>query len=301
MPYIGGGGGFRTSFKNDYFDWYWTWLAGGRVLFDHILGGYVEYQRIPGQDHRSFSIGVTLAIENSSPSYTPAPAPKPDHNYPKLTEEEFKELNIAYSATIDDIAGKNIIRIEKYSTDYVYSRSELINKFDSPINQKVTNAINAKLETYTDKSLQGVLSQVTITSDVYMKARYIHDWITDNVRYDYNRMTIIENHNNELNKYGSATTSVPHYTVKQTVDNRWGVCMDYALVYFYVAKAAGLDVYYISDGTLTHAYNIIKLEGNYYIIDTTWDAGWLNSRGQFEYHYSKSWFLRRIKDGWVGR
>ncbi|GHV49937.1 hypothetical protein AGMMS49579_02710 [Spirochaetia bacterium] len=151
--------------------------------------------------------------------------------------------------------------------------------------------------------------QVAKTNNEYMKARYIHDWITDNIEYEAARLHRIEEYNNMLSSgsYSSVQLKnfhdryIPYFTVKDVIDRRNGVCMDYALLFHYVATASGLDAYYINDQTLCHAYNLVVIDDICYIIDTTWDAGMLNQYDRFVYRFSKKWFLHRVKDNWSDR
>lgn len=50
-----------------------------------------------------------------------------------------------------------------------------------------------------------------------------------------------------------------------------GVCLEYANSFCLLAKTAGLDVIVVLSDT--HAWDMIKLDGKYYHVDTTWDDG----------------------------
>jgi len=65
---------------------------------------------------------------------------------------------------------------------------------------------------------------------------------------------------------------------------RVGVCAGYAKLYAAIAKAAGLEARYVvgtvrgadmrPDGE-SHAWNAVKVGGAWHLVDTTWDAGYL--------------------------
>ena len=69
--------------------------------------------------------------------------------------------------------------------------------------------------------------------------------------------------------------------------NKKAVCQGYASLFYRLALEAGIDARVISgDSNGPHAWNIVKIEGSYYNLDSTWDAG------NTEYEY----FLKNAKD-----
>jgi len=107
--------------------------------------------------------------------------------------------------------------------------------------------------------------------DDYTKAKAIYDYICSNVTYDYANL---ENDAHKLK-----------YTAYAALVNKTSVCQGYATLFYRLALTAGLDCRYISgvtDDGGRHGWNIVKINGRYYNLDATWDAGrsWYN------------WFLR---------
>ncbi|MCL2859054.1 MAG: leucine-rich repeat domain-containing protein [Oscillospiraceae bacterium] len=49
-----------------------------------------------------------------------------------------------------------------------------------------------------------------------------------------------------------------------------GICDAYSISFLYLATMANLDSYYYADNLLVHAWNIVKINGNYYQLDLTW-------------------------------
>lgn len=97
----------------------------------------------------------------------------------------------------------------------------------------------------------------------YRKARTIYDWICSNITYDYDT----------LNDSGYMLK----YTAYAALMNRTAVCNGYAELFYCLAHEAGLNVKFIS-GSVTysdagHAWNIVEIDGAYYCVDSTWDAG----------------------------
>lgn len=125
------------------------------------------------------------------------------------------------------------------------------------------------------ETIEKVLGELGINglSD-YEKVCKIYDYICENVTYDY------ENLND------------PDYKLKATayaaLINKTAVCQGYANLFYRMAREAGVDARIIpgTSGDSGHAWNIVKLDGTYYNLDSTWDAG----RSKYDY------FLKGTKD-----
>lgn len=95
----------------------------------------------------------------------------------------------------------------------------------------------------------------------YERVLRIHDWIINNTRYNIENMDEAGNHLS----YGAL--------VKGSC-----VCQGYAEAFLLLAKAAGLEVYYVPGygtnslgQTESHGWNAVLVQGQWYMIDTTWD------------------------------
>ena len=72
---------------------------------------------------------------------------------------------------------------------------------------------------------------------------------------------------------------VLHYEYDYTLSNhtitimttKTGVCMSYALAFKHIMKELGIDCLYISSDPMDHAWNLVKIDGEWYHIDLTWD------------------------------
>ncbi|MBQ5711015.1 MAG: hypothetical protein IIV61_00220, partial [Oscillospiraceae bacterium] len=96
----------------------------------------------------------------------------------------------------------------------------------------------------------------------------IYDYITDHVTYDYD----------------SDDTYLLQYTAYGALINGTSVCQGYAVLFYRLALECGIDTRLIAGtgGGGAHGWNIVELDGLYYDLDATWDAG------RSEYNY----FLR---------
>ena len=105
----------------------------------------------------------------------------------------------------------------------------------------------------------------------YQIVRAIYDYITENVAYD----------TEGLNAYNAAVSSdtlkQEHcliFTAYNALKEGKAVCQGYANLFYRLALEMGIDARIIaSTDAENHAWNIVKLDGKYYNVDATWDAG----------------------------
>jgi len=126
-----------------------------------------------------------------------------------------------------------------------------------------------------------LISQIIIPEMNDMeKILIIHNWITNNISYDYNKYL-----------YGSIQTS----TASQTLLNKKGVCQDYSLLMAAMARASGLEARVVYGQGLqnniwqSHGWNEIKVNDQWITIDSTWDAGYIQN-GLFIFSPSMKYF-----------
>jgi|GEM_PF-1986566 len=100
----------------------------------------------------------------------------------------------------------------------------------------------------------------------YQKAAAIYDWISKNVRYDYENL----NDGDYMLKYTAYAAAI----------DKKAVCQGYANLFYRLANSAGIDCRIITgrgnsgSGWLDHAWNIVQMDdGKYYCVDVTWDEG----------------------------
>ena len=105
-----------------------------------------------------------------------------------------------------------------------------------------------------EKKTEAALACVTDDMSDDMKAAVLHDYLVINVEYDYDNYTIPKV---SFNAYGALVNGV-------------AVCNGYALAYKYLLNQAGIECYMVTSQSMDHAWNLVKLDGEYYHVDTTW-------------------------------
>jgi hypothetical protein len=158
------------------------------------------------------------------------------------------------------------------------SRFDVIDQYALKVPDSVTTSIN---------SLANYL--VMPAKNDFEKARAIYRWITQNISYDYS---------------GYLTGNYKSTSADDVLKNRSSVCQGYSRLFESLAKSAGLDVVLISGwakgisykvgepiiGKTNHAWNALKIDGGWYLIDCTWGAGYI-SGGQFVRNFDEHYFF----------
>lgn len=114
-----------------------------------------------------------------------------------------------------------------------------------------------------DKTVESVRSD-------YEKFKILHDYLVENVTYDY--------------EYSYLGGSVMEDSLYKTLYAGKGVCEDYANTYNRLCRRYGLECWTVSGDAkgivyegdepswgMGHAWNIVRLDGEYYHVDVTWD------------------------------
>ncbi|MBQ8555152.1 MAG: leucine-rich repeat protein [Clostridia bacterium] len=113
--------------------------------------------------------------------------------------------------------------------------------------------------TVAGKVNQIIAEEITDDMSGYARALALHDWLIYNANYDY---------------------TYSHYDASGVLLYGTGVCDSYARAYQMLCTAAGIECLYVSGtaGGGAHGWNMIKLDGQWYHVDCTWDdpneGGW---------------------------
>ena len=117
-------------------------------------------------------------------------------------------------------------------------------------------------ETALNTAVTNLLDSLGVrTMDSYGKISTIYDWICRNVSYDY--------------AHSGDSTYLKQFSAYAALINHTAVCQGYAVLMYRLLLECGVDVRVIpgtGNGTL-HAWNIAEINGRYYNLDSTWDAG----------------------------
>lgn len=140
---------------------------------------------------------------------------------------------------------------------------------------KSTEELEARKMSLENKVIE-LLGEIDLTkmSD-YDKSLLVHDLIISNVEYDFEAYKMMQ-----INR----EWTMEEWDLLQETSNSYGalilgkaVCSGYAQAYSLLAKAVGLEVYYVeglvdyNGQEILHAWNRVKIEDQWLVVDTTWD------------------------------
>jgi hypothetical protein len=122
------------------------------------------------------------------------------------------------------------------------------------------------------------------------KARAIFRWIIENI--DYNVAVF----------FGGGTGAT---NSEDVLKSRKSVCYGYSDLFLSLAKEAGLQAVRISGygkgygytpgknftGPFNHAWNAVKINGSWYLVDCTWGAGYVSGEGKYVRKFDDHYFM----------
>lgn len=100
-----------------------------------------------------------------------------------------------------------------------------------------------------DKETENIISQVNNNMSDFQKVMTVHDYMVLNYKYD---------------------TTYSNYNTSMMV-TKTGVCQAYALIFKLIMDELGIECTYVSSDEMNHAWNLVKVDGEWYHIDVTWD------------------------------
>ena len=126
--------------------------------------------------------------------------------------------------------------------------------------------VTKEMEDEVDIEISKVLEELDVDGlTEYEKIKKIYDYVCDNVHYDHE---YYERH--KLGEY----EKIPHSTYAAIIKKN-AVCQGFATLLYRLLVSSGVDCRYISgySGDEHHAWNIVRIDGLYYNVDSTWDRG----------------------------
>lgn len=147
--------------------------------------------------------------------------------------------------------GSNSSTAHQYATNNKINFREIGTKY--PI---LTAPISGTGSVGVENAVKAAFSFVKKDMNEFEKAQVMHDYLVLNTKYDYANYTANTIPNDDYTAYG--------VLVKHT-----GVCAGYASAYSILMNLLGIPTLVMTSDT--HAWNLVKLDGNWYHIDTTWD------------------------------
>ncbi len=135
--------------------------------------------------------------------------------------------------------------------------------------------------------------QLTLPFDNELeKARVIFMWIAQHIRYDVDKY-----HNPKPRPQATGNTTAElqenaielhEKAIQKTLRGKIGICQDYSELYKAMCDAVGLECVLVTGDARDffkpyrnihdnpHAWNAVKIDGQWHLLDATWGAGYVN-------------------------
>ncbi|OWA33094.1 hypothetical protein B9G55_23350 [Saccharibacillus sp. O16] len=210
-----------------------------------MLGGVQPFSQTPtvdaasvstSQKHLQSQIYQALSARKSSVKLT----------YSGSVNELKKAIETALEAAIDQDPYTHYIM-----KGYAYSLAGRGTSSSAELN--LTYRETAAQSAYVHKQVSAALRKITKPGmNDHLKVKAIHDWVVRTLKYD---------------------TTLSKFTAYEGLKTGSTVCQGYALLTYDMLKQAGFETN-IVEGYVkgeAHAWNMVKLDGKWYQLDTTWD------------------------------
>ena len=128
-------------------------------------------------------------------------------------------------------------------------------KFAATINVKQTYLTNLQQEQVVDAKIASLVAGLDVaTMSDFQKVKFVNDYIVKNTQYSEE----------------TATSAHSAYTL---VQEGKAVCQGYALFATKLLRALGVEAMYVTGEVYSggHAWNLVKVDGDWFHLDTTWN------------------------------
>jgi len=120
-----------------------------------------------------------------------------------------------------------------------------------------------------------------------LRVRAIYVWIANHISYDVKRFMDRDKN-----------PDMPPQTVADVLTTRSAVCQGYSDLFVALCKAAGINAICVSGYTkfqgriniISHAWVAAPLEGQWYLFDPTWGAGYVTDNSRFTRQFNNSFY-----------
>ena len=101
-----------------------------------------------------------------------------------------------------------------------------------------------------DRVSNEIVAQMDPTWNDIIKTAYLHDYIVLNTTYD---------------------VSLKSTSAYDVLVNGQGICHSYSMALWYLLEKVGIESRLVISLEVNHEWNCVQLDGNWYMLDTTWD------------------------------
>ena len=183
------------------------------------------------------------------------------------------------------------------STVFLIAAFSLVAMADSFEYSKIDQYAQSPVPQTISKDLPTLVKHLTgpATND-YEKVRAFYVWIAKNIAYD-------------TQYYFDPSSKEACVSVDCILTYKESVCAGYARLFEQMCRLAGITSYaiegyskgfgYVEGKAFTkgdHAWNVVQLGGKWHLVDVTWGAGTVDSKGRFKANLNDYYFLTKPEE-----
>ena len=136
--------------------------------------------------------------------------------------------------------------------------------FDEYLTRAEINRCRDIIENLTDQWMK----EISGIKEPLFREEAVYGIVLDHIRVYGMLPRLDENGNVMTDENGKIINTQSNQNIVGALVNRHCMCTGYSYAMAHLCYAAGIDCIYVWSGT--HAFNLVKLYGNWYCIDTTW-------------------------------
>ncbi len=129
--------------------------------------------------------------------------------------------------------------------------------------------------------LDEVVAGIPTGATEFDKVLYLHDYLVQNYAYDYEGLA-------EEQATGESVAVRDAYTF---FSGKVGVCQAYMLAMIALCEEAGISCLPVTSDAMSHAWNLVKVDGEWYHVDVTWDDAGGAQSAVYPSYVSYEYFL----------
>ncbi|WP_274648718.1 S-layer homology domain-containing protein [Paenibacillus humicola] len=159
----------------------------------------------------------------------------------------------------------------RFGTFFVHNEYELM---DAPLQPQPVVVKDSRTAAVYEKAKAVLAEIIRPGMSDYEKELAIHDYLLLHVAYDYDN-------------YVRNTVPEDSYTIYGAMIKGIAVCQGYAYAAQLLLEMAGIETHLVTGtaGGVAHAWNKVKIDGDYYNLDVTWDDPVPDVAGRVAYGY----------------
>jgi hypothetical protein len=205
-------------------------------------------------------ITLTSSTEGAVIFYT-TDATKPGMNSIKYTQPITlnKSSYIRAIAVIGSSKSSELANYYEIYYDYKLIRDD-VERYEKAIENNKVNSLSKEDQQVCNKIKKLISKYITSDMTAYKKVKWVHDYIINHTIYD-------------TENYNAGYIPEASYTIKGVLIDGVAVCQGYAETFQLFMNLLNINNKMITGygNGGSHAWNLVKLSGDWYHVDTTWD------------------------------